>query len=133
MRLAALIGVPRGPGYVLIAGPTARMAPGIAALVEDLEVVAVDEALAGWTEEPGVSRLATGSTLPFRSASMRGVALSGGAVDALLEEGARVLGGRGRLVLEDIPDGLDGIEERLTGLGFSIAARDDRTLVAIRP
>lgn len=132
MRLAALLGVARGPGYVLVAGPAARMAPGIVALVEDLEVVAIDEALAGWAEEPGISRLATGATLPFQNASMRGVALSGDAVDLWLEEGARVLGGRGRLVLEEVPEEVDGIEERLAGLGFSIAAREGRTLVAVR-
>lgn len=129
VRLAALLGVGQGLGHVLIAGEAARFAPGIAALVEGLEVVAIDEALAGWPEEAGVSRLAADASIPFRTASMRGVVLSGVAADAMLEEGARVAGMRGRLVLEDAPE---SAEERLANVGLGVAAREGRTLVATR-
>lgn len=126
-RLAALMGVAEGPGYSLIVGSDARLAPGVAALIQNLEVVAVDEALACWDEEPGISRLATSPRLPFRGRSMRAVALTGGSAEALLEEGIRVLGPHGRLVLAEAPE---GVEERLSRAGLAVVAREGWTVVA---
>src|SRR5690606_2475537 len=40
-RLAALMGVTRGPGFSLIVGGSAWLAPAVAAMIEQLEVVAV--------------------------------------------------------------------------------------------
>jgi len=99
LRLAAGLGVTEGWGFVLVAGAWARLAPGLAALVAGLEVVAADPALAGWREEPGVSRIAVGPGLPFRDGVFRGVALAGGGAEEA-GEAVRVLAPGGRLVLE---------------------------------
>lgn len=128
MRLAALLGVTHG-GYVLVAGEAARRAAAIAVMVEGLEVVTVDERLAGWDEENGVSRLGADDALPLRSRSMLGAAVSAPDASRLLEEAARLVGARGRLVVEDAPDDVDA---RLDAVGFDIVARQGSILVATR-
>lgn len=129
VRLAALLGVTTGHGFVLVVGPGASVAPGLAALIEGLEVVAIDPSVAGWSEERGVDRVGTeAGRLPFRSRSMRGVALTGADGGVWLEEAARVVGARGRLVV----DGAEGVDEaRLAALGLEVLAKDGATLVAV--
>lgn len=128
-RLAALMGVPEGPGFSLVVGRDARLAPGIAELAEGLEVVAVDAALVAWRERHGVSRLATAGRLPFTGGGMRAVALTGAAADAWLEEGARVVSPIGRLVLDPAPA---DAEARLEAVGFEVGASQEETVVAER-
>lgn len=129
IRIAALAGVSEGPALVLVAGPAARYAPAIAALVDGVEVVAAGGRLDAWREAPGVSRIEVGGRLPIHSGRLRAAFLSGEAADALLEEGARAVGPLGRVVLEPPPADAD---ERLTRNGFRPMARDARTLVAAR-
>lgn len=128
-RIAALLGVTEGPANVLVTGPAARHAARVADLVEDLEVVAADASLAAETERRGVSRIAVGARLPFYGGKLRGVWLGGVDADRLLEEGARVLGPLGRLVLEPAPE---HAEVRLAAAGLRILARRDDTVVAGR-
>lgn len=127
LRLAGLLGITEGPGFSLVVGPSARLAPGIAELVEGLEVVAVQPELVAWEEQAGVSRMAAGDPLPLATASMRAVALTGPAADALLEDGARVLFPGGRLILDPAPE---DVEPRLEALQMKLAARQDDTVVA---
>lgn len=127
-RLAALMGVSEGPGFVLVVGPGAGLASGLAELLPELEVVAVAGSLESQGETRGISRLAYRGQLPFRTGSMRAVALTGEASSAL-EEGARVLAGGGRLVLEPAPA---GVAERLRSLGLEVVAADSGTVVAAR-
>jgi uncharacterized protein YbaR (Trm112 family) len=132
LRLAALLGVTAGPGYVLLAGGAATHAQSIADMVGDVEVVT-----AAWPVEaatlpvaPGanVSRLAVGAPLPLADARFAGVALAGAAADELLEEGARVLSPLGRLVVEPAPaDAAD----RLAAVGFKVLVQEGRTLIAV--
>ncbi len=129
VRLGALLGLREGKGFWLLAGEGTRHAPAVAALVEGVEVVATDAALAGWPEEAGVSRIAAGGELPFHDRSLPGVALTGGAADTLLEEGARVLGPLGRLVLTGAPA---DAERRLGAVGLGVLAREGETVVAGR-
>lgn len=129
LRIAALLGVREGPAFVLVAGPAVRHARAVAELVEALEVIATDPSLAQGEESPGVSRMASAGRLPFYNAKIRGVWLGGGAADALLEEGARVLWPLGRLVLEPAPA---NAEERLASVGFRLVAHQDETIVAMR-
>ncbi len=128
-RLAALMGVSEGPGFVLVAGPSARYAPGVASVVPELEVVGVDGSLAGWPEERGVSRMVVEGCLPFHDGSMRGVALTGGAAEEWLEEGARVLRADGRLILDPAPA---GAESRLDVAGLGSLVSEAGTVVASR-
>lgn len=128
--LAALLGLAAATGFVTLVGNVARHAPGIAALVEGVEVVVAGDGVEGWAEAPGVSRVAIDGRLPFRGWSMRGVALSGAAADALVEEGARVLVPGGRLVLEGAsPDAA----ERLAAAGLGVLAAEGGTVVAGKP
>ena len=131
-RLAALLGVVRGPGVLLLVGPASADAGLVAQLVPDVEVIAC-----GWggeagpvAEQAGVSRIGiAGSVLPLVSGRIAGVALTGDAADALLEEGVRVLSPLGRLVLEPAP--VDAAERVAKG-GLRVVAQDERTLVAAR-
>lgn len=129
-RLAALMGATQG--LVLLVGPASADAPALAELMPDLEVVtsAWGASSVAATEVPGVSRIGfAGRTLPIASAKMHGIALSGGAADALLEEGARALSPLGRLVLEPAP--AEAVE-RLRAAGFRVLAQDAERVVAAR-
>lgn len=129
IRLAALLGLAEGITYTLVVGPGVAHAPALAALVDGVEVITCAESLRGWEEEHGVSRLAAGRTLPFRSGSLGGVALTGGGSGHLLEEAARVLARAGRLLLEPAPS---GAVERLEGLGLALVAREGEVVVAAK-
>jgi uncharacterized protein YbaR (Trm112 family) len=127
LRWAALMGVAEGPGFVFVTGEAAALAAEIASMIDAIEVVAAGRGPE--VERPGVSRIEVSNRLPFYSGKIRGVALAGAAADVLLEEGARVLGPLGRLVLEPAPE---RAEERLSRAGLRVIARQDRTLVAGR-
>lgn len=128
-RITALLGVTQGPAFVMLAGPAAADAAAVAALLADVEVVTLG-APAGAKDSAGVNRLlASGPRLPLASMKVSGVALTGAAADALLEEGARAVSVLGRLVLEPAPA---DAAERLRKAGLRIAAQQDATLVAVR-
>ena len=127
VRLAALLGLADARGTVLVAGPGAALAAEVAALVPELEVVALAAAPAEGEERPGVSRVAAGAGLPFRSRTLQGVALTGGADPALLAEGVRVLQPGARLVVEGAPA---GAAELLSGLGAQVMLEQEGTVVA---
>lgn len=129
LRWAALLGVTEGPGFLLVVGPAAALAGEIASLIEHIEVIAGTDVPDTGRPAAGVSRIAIGGRLPFYSGHVHGVALSGGAADALLEEGVRVLRPLGRLVLEPAPP---DAEERIRRAGLHILAHQDTTLVAAR-
>ena len=127
VRIAALLGLAEVKGTVLVAGPGADLAPAVAALVADVEVVAYRAAPAGGGETPGVSRLAGGAALPFRSRSLRGVAFTGGADAARLAEGVRVLAPGARIVVENA----DGdVAARLIQAGAAVMLEQEGTVVA---
>jgi uncharacterized protein YbaR (Trm112 family) len=129
VRIAALSGVTEGPALLILAGPAARYAPAVAALLDGVEVVAMGGGLDAWPEQPGVSRLEVGARLPIHGGRMRAAFLSGDAADALLEEAVRAVAPVGRVVLEPPPA---DAEERLARNGYRAIARDERTLVAGR-
>jgi uncharacterized protein YbaR (Trm112 family) len=128
LRFAALLGLLEGAGYVLLAGGGVVMAPALAALIEGLEVVALDPVVATWPEERGVSRIGAVGALPLYSGSMRGVVLTGGA-ESLLEEAARVLVPGGRLVVEPAST---GAAARAEAAGLQVRVREGEVLVAVR-
>src|SRR5688500_1538680 len=88
-RLAALMGATQG--LVMLVGPASADAVVLADMLPDAEIVTtaggVDEAVAA-EEIPGVSRLGfEGAAIPRTDAKVHGVALTGDAAGALLEEG----------------------------------------------
>ena len=127
IRIAALLGLDRARGFVLLTGPAACHAVAVARLAEGAEIVAAN--LEGGADAPDpVSRIWIGSTLPFGPALLRGIWLAGPYADSLLEAAARALHPTGRLVLEPAPA---DAESRLPP-GFRVIARRDRTLVCAR-
>jgi hypothetical protein len=129
-QLAALMGVMEGPALLLVVGPGVAHAAGLADMIEGVEVVAVGASLRNEGERAGVSRFAQGAVLPFRSASMQGVALTDAAAAELMEEAARVVAARGRVVVARGSDS-DALE-RLTRAGLRVIAQDARATVAER-
>ncbi|HEX6372474.1 MAG TPA: hypothetical protein VF006_26375 [Longimicrobium sp.] len=131
VRLAALMGLAGASGLAMLAGPGARHAAAVSALVPELEVVAVTDRPAAPPERaPGVSRLAAGDALPFRGGALRAAALTGGAGEARLREGLRVLAPGARLVV----DGADaGTAERLRALGAEVLLEEEGVVVARAP
>jgi uncharacterized protein YbaR (Trm112 family) len=132
LRLAALMGLAGASGMALLAGPGARHAAAVSALVPELEVIAVsqrpDAGDAG--AEAKVSRvLASGAALPFRG-GLRAVALTGGADDARLREALRVLAPGARLVVDPAPA---DAAERLRGLGAEVLLAEEGVVVARAP
>ncbi len=132
VRLAGLMGLGEARGTVLVAGPAVGEAEALSSLVEGIEVVAVPTPGVGSampTSVRGVSPVRVTRVLPFRSGALRGVALTGGAV-SLLEEGARVLGREGRLVVDPAPE---GSASRVEEAGLRVVAAEGGVLVAARP
>jgi uncharacterized protein YbaR (Trm112 family) len=128
-RYAGLMGVTNGPAHVVVAGPAAGAARAIAALVDDIEVIAVqadeDEAASG----ERVSSIRVRKTLPLCPGRLRGATLTGWAADALLESTAAALAPAARLVLEPAPP---DSERRIADAGLHVLARQDDTVVAQR-
>jgi uncharacterized protein YbaR (Trm112 family) len=135
VRLAALMGVTGGRGYVLLTGPAAAHARALAALLEGVEVVTA--VLAGpepaappaRLAEAGVSPMTVAARLPLASGRVAGVVLSGAAADTLLEEGARVTAPLGRLVLDGAPA---DAAERLRAAGLRVLLHEADTVLAGR-
>lgn len=133
VRLAALMGLAGASGMALIAGPGARHAAAVSALVPELEVIAVSES-GDVAEAPAAEAavspvLAEGGRLPFRG-GLRAAALTGGPDDAALREGLRVLAPGARLVVDPAPAGTG---ERLRGLGAEVLLEEDGVVVARAP
>lgn len=124
VRLAGLLGLADAHGVVLLAGPSAEVARELSGLLEAVEVV-----VAGMSAEAGVSVLRVGGALPFQSAKLRGVALTGPAAELLLEEGARVVAPLARLLLDPAPA---DARARLAAAGLRVVAEEGGAVLASR-
>ena len=129
IRIAALLGLREGSGFVLLAGGAVAYAAGVAALAEGLEVMALHPGLRAAPEEPGVSRFDALQNLPFRSGTLRGVVLEGPDAVERLREGARVLAPEARLVLFAPPAGSG---DRLREMGFELLLEEKAAIVGVR-
>ena len=127
VRVAALLGLADATGTVLLAGPGAVLAPHVSALVPGAWVVAYTPAPAPNPASPGVDPVAGGPRLPFRDGALRGVALTGGADEALLAEALRALAPGARLVVEPADP---GTADALRGLGANVMLEQEATVVA---
>lgn len=128
LRLAALFGVERGPGFLLLMGPSARLAGRLAAMVGEIEVVAVGPGLQAMDERPGVSRMAFPKEMPFHDATFHGVALQGAWISPHLAEALRVVRPGARLVLLD-PTDTDRTRLEEAGLEFLLVT--GKAMVAV--
>lgn len=128
-RVAALLGIQRGPGTVLFIGAPATLAAEYVAKIEDVQAAAIGPALGEAGEAPGVSRLLTGAVLPFFSRMLRGVVLDGRVDSGLVSEAARVIGAGSRVVVLHAPD---GAADQLREAGLQVLAEEAGTIVAAR-
>lgn len=147
-RVAALLGLGEGAGFVLVDGPAAAaVASSIAALGLDHEpVVALAVAAPAPRAAETTSVLRTDAGLPLATATMRAVAFVGGTPGpGRLAELLRVCRPTGRVVVEvgtapgagdaapaESADRLDGVASALDSAGAQVRARDRSGLVAVR-
>lgn len=116
----ALLGLEGPGGYVVLVGSAARLAPGLADLMEDVHLVLVNapEATAA------ASALLGARQIPLRSSMARGVVLGRElATPPWLEEGARVLlrGLRMVVLAEDVE--VAGLQPMASGQGMWVGRR----------
>jgi uncharacterized protein YbaR (Trm112 family) len=130
LRLAALLGVTTGPARVALLGPVAAHAHGLAALISELEVIAVGSALLAGPEVARVSRMAATDPLPFQTRALQGVGLSGQRDARLLVEAARVLAPGARIV---ILDAAPATGEEAAAAGLLVLIEENGVLVAASP
>jgi uncharacterized protein YbaR (Trm112 family) len=128
VRIAALLGLADAQGKVLVAGPGTAVAAEVAALVPEVEVIALAPEPGDASEHPGVTRMVgAAAPLPFRGGALRGVALTGGAGEAQMMEALRVLQPGARLVVEGAAP---GTSDALLRLGAQVMLDQEGTVVA---
>jgi len=129
MRVVALLGIPEGPGTIVLAGEPAGYARELVSLVDGVHVVALDPALRDWPDVDDVSRVMAAPGIPLRSRSMRGVAVDGRLGERMWREAARVLAPGGRVVVVHASDDTPAV---LGWEGLEMLAEDEATVVAAR-
>lgn len=98
LKLAAALGVARGPGLMVVPDGCRAEAAPLAKLVAGIEVVVVGWGGRGMLAD-GVSAFVTGPRLPLRNGVVRGVVAEGGAGEGWWGECVRVLMPGGRVVI----------------------------------
>lgn len=129
-KLGGLLGLAGVAGVVLVAGPASRGVGELGQRVDGLVLVVVEHMgvrAAGGVGEGG-SVIRAGRTLPFRTGSVRGVALTGASV-ALVAEGLRVLAPAARLLLEPADGAVRSTVESARGV---VVLAEGETLVVSR-
>lgn len=125
-RAQALLGLEGGSGWVLLVGPGARYAPGLARRLPDARVVAAGPVPG---PDPAWSAIRVDTPLPFESRSVGGVLLEGPVPRSMLREAARVLASGHRVVVLD-PE--EPTADSLMAAGLTVRLRDARAVVAGR-
>jgi uncharacterized protein YbaR (Trm112 family) len=128
LRIAALLGLTSGPGLVVLLGEPALVAGAVARLVPEISVAAAGLHVSELAEQGAVSRLLITDRLPFRTGSVRGVAVGRGSSTSLAEA-MRVVARGGRIVVEGAPN--EPIEP-LRAAGFEVLLEQDGVVVAMR-
>ena len=148
LRLAAALGVARGPGLLLVGDGFASEAGRLAGMVRDIEVVVVGwrgrdvvgggggraeeesagdgdgpRRVAGSSASAGVSAFVTGPAMPLRDAVARGVAAAGEAGAQWWDECLRVLMPGGRMVVSNASD---AAREWARGAGLAVVLDEGR-------
>ncbi|MCH7532560.1 MAG: hypothetical protein IIB36_12500 [Gemmatimonadetes bacterium] len=128
-RIAALIGVARGPGTVALVGGLAGHGSAISCLTEDLQIVGIDADLSAWPADPSWSRIVSRPGMPFFSRTLRGVGLDGRLGRRWIDEAARVVAPMSRVVVTDATgETCAWLEEA----GLKVMVDEEETVVAAR-
>ncbi|MCY4573134.1 MAG: hypothetical protein OXF01_10075 [Gemmatimonadetes bacterium] len=105
LRIAAALGVTRGPGLIVVTDAHRAEAVHLARLVDGIEVLVVGwggrEMVAEGVVVKGVSAFVAGPRLPLRDGAVRGVVAVGRGGEGWWGEGRRVLMAGGRLVITE--------------------------------
>ena len=105
LRIAAALGVTRGPGLIVVTDAHRAEAAHLARLVQGIEVVVVGWGgrglVAGGEAADGVSALVAGPRLPLRDGAVRGVVADGRCGEGWWGEGRRVLMAGGRIAITE--------------------------------
>ena len=129
LKLAAALGVARGPGLMVVPDSCRDEAAPLAKLVAGIEVVVVGWGGRGLMAE-GVSAFVTGPALPLRDGVVRGVVAEGGAGEGWWGECLRVLMPGGRIV---ITEATVAAREWVGGAGLATLVDEGGMLVAGAP
>jgi uncharacterized protein YbaR (Trm112 family) len=121
--LAAFLDLDGPGGYAVLVGRAARLGATIVEQVPGVHFVAVNP-LPGVHEAPALSVLRSLRALPFKSASVRGVALGADhAAEPWLGDAVRILLPGLRLVVEDERASPEGVSELARGAGVLVGAK----------
>ena len=105
LRLAAALGVTRGPGLMIVTDAHRAEAAHLVRLVRGIEVLVVGWGGRGMVAEgmaaEGVSAFVAGPSLPLRDGVVRGVVADGRGGEGWWGEGRRVLMAGGRIVITE--------------------------------
>jgi uncharacterized protein YbaR (Trm112 family) len=104
LTVAALLGIPGGPGNVLLGPGVAHLATGLSELVEGIEWIVLSGSPVPLPPVGSMSPMSVRGRLPLYSRSIRGAVTVGGAGSVPLGEYARVVAPMGRLVILAPPD-----------------------------
>lgn len=130
-RTAALMGPPGLNASRLLVEQSGAVAAPLARILEETHLIAVSAIPPEDPEDAGVlSRIATGSRLPFRGNAFQGAAVLGEPSPALLADLPRTLVPGSRLVIDGAAA---GICDRVTKFGLSVLLEQDGVVVAAAP
>jgi len=126
-RLAALLGVAEGGGWLLLRGAGDALTARLAALLPEVRIIVTDGGMAADGAPSGVSRVHMGAGLPLREHTLRGMALAGPMDAEAIARARRVLLTGSRLVVLSAPPELAG---ELAAQGFSVLLDQEGVVVA---
>ncbi|HXV89892.1 MAG TPA: hypothetical protein VD707_00900 [Gemmatimonadales bacterium] len=121
--LQALLDLSGPGGYVVLLGAAARAGPALASLVGGIHCIGVN-APDDLAEEPRLSLLRCGSTIPLRGSMARGVVVGADLAEPpWLAEAARVLLRGRRLVVTGEDVAAPGVKHLVTGEGLWVGEK----------
>jgi len=129
VKVAALLGLTDGSGFILLAGRTTAAADTLSTMLAGDEWIALGDHLREQEERVGVSRMAASpANLPLTTGGLRGAALDAGHAE-WLPEVTRALAPGARVAVFDPPADLS---EAASALGLEVVLDAAEALVATR-
>ena len=125
--LLALLGVTQGPATLLLIGGPAALGAGLAALLDNIQVVGMDADLGTWSGDPSWNRIVSHPGIPFFSCTLRGVVIDGRLSRQWFEEAARVIAPVSRVI---VVNAAPTATEWLQDAGLEIMADESGRVVA---
>ncbi len=129
LAVAALLGIPGGPGNVLLSSEAAAAAEALAQMVEGIEWILLGSGPGDETPDGPYSPMAVRGRLPLYSRSLRGVVVVGEEAPVGVSELARVVAPMGRLVVLDPPP---GVRDQVASAGLEVVLDAPEAVVGAR-